>query len=62
MKLRKIEQTPQDDLFRLRLDQILNQRHPLYKLVSQIDWNATEERFRNPYSLMHMWSYFPKNI
>jgi len=58
MKPRKIEQIPQDTLFRLELDQ----RHALYKLASQTDWNAAEERFRNLYSLMHMWSYFPKNI
>ena len=50
MKPRKIEQIPQDDLFRLRLDQMLNQRHALYKLASQIDWNVAEEQFGNLYS------------
>ena len=50
MKPRKIEQIPQDDLFLLRLDQMLNQRHVLYKLANQIDWNAAEEQFGNLYS------------
>ena len=50
MKPRKIEKIPQEDLFRLRLDQILNQRHALYKLSSQIEWNAAEEQFGILYS------------
>ena len=50
MKPRKIEKIPQEDLFRLRLDQILNQRHALYKLASQIEWNAAEEQFGILYS------------
>ena len=50
MKPRKFEQIPQEDLFRLRLDQILNQRDALYKLASQIEWNAAEEQFGILYS------------
>ncbi len=50
MKPRKAEQIPQADLFRLRLDQMLNQRHALYKLSGQISWNAAETRFGNLYS------------
>jgi IS5 family transposase len=50
MKPRKAEQIPQADLFRLRLDQMLNQRHALYKLSSQINWNAAETQFGNLYS------------
>ncbi len=30
----------QGDLFRSRLDQILNRRHPLYRLADSIDWTA----------------------
>lgn len=50
MKPCKAEQIPQSDLFRLRLDQMLNQRHALYKLAGQIDWNAAEVQFGNLYS------------
>ena len=50
MKPRKIEQIPQSDMFRLRLDQMLNQRHALYKLASQIHWDAAENEFGNLYS------------
>lgn len=50
MKPRKSEQIPQADLFRLRLDQMLNQRHALYRLAGQIDWNSAEARFGNLYS------------
>ena len=50
MKPRKIEQIPQSDLFRLRPDQMLNQRHALYKLADQIHWDAAETEFGNLYS------------
>jgi IS5 family transposase len=50
MKPRKAEQIPQADMFRLRLDQMLNQRHALYKLSNQIDWNAAEVNFGHLYS------------
>ena len=50
MKPRKTEQIPQADMFRLRLDQMLNQRHALYKLADQIHWNAAETEFGNLYS------------
>jgi len=50
MKPRKAEQIPLSDMFRLRLDQMLNQRHAMYKLASQIDWNASEVKFGDLYS------------
>lgn len=50
MKPRKVEPIPQADMFRLRLDQMLNQRHALYKLSDQIDWNAAETQFGDLYS------------
>jgi IS5 family transposase len=50
MKPRKQEQIPQQDLFRLRLDQMLDQRHALYKLADQIEWHRAEEQFGSLYS------------
>ncbi len=50
MKPRKQEQIPQQDLFRLRLDQMLNQRHALYQLADQIEWHRAEEQFGSLYS------------
>ena len=50
MKPRKQEQIPQQDLFRLRLDQMLDQRHVLYKLADQIEWHRAEEQFGSLYS------------
>ena len=50
MKPRKSTPTPQADLFRLSLDQMLNQHHALYKLAGQIDWNAAETKFGELYA------------
>ncbi len=50
MKPHKQEQIPQQDLFQLRLDQMLDQRHVLYKLVSQIEWHRAEGQFGSLYS------------
>jgi len=33
-------QTPQDDLFRSRLSNLLDQRHPLVKLADRMDWSV----------------------
>ena len=35
----------QGDLFRSRLDQILNRRHPLYRLADSIDWSLFDSEF-----------------
>lgn len=35
----------QGDLFRSRLDQILNSRHPLFQLANRINWRFFEESF-----------------
>jgi IS5 family transposase len=35
----------QGDLFRSRLDQILNRRHPLFRLADGIDWTFFEKEF-----------------
>jgi IS5 family transposase len=38
-------QEAQGDLFRSRLDQILNNGHPLFKLARQIDWSFFDTEF-----------------
>ena len=40
----------QDDLYRSRLDQILNREHPLFVLADQIDWSVFDNKFGNLYS------------
>lgn len=45
MKPKKPESTPQEDIFRMKLEQLLNQRHELYRLARQVDWSSFEERF-----------------
>ncbi len=35
----------QGDLFRARLDQILNRQHPLYRLANSIDWSVFDREF-----------------
>lgn len=39
----------QGDLFRSRLDQMLDSSHPLFKLAQSIDWNAFEREFEPLY-------------
>ncbi|MDD2336615.1 MAG: IS5 family transposase [Geobacteraceae bacterium] len=39
----------QGDLFRSRLDQILNRRHPLYRLADSIDWATFDKDFGTLY-------------
>lgn len=40
----------QDDLFRSRLDHILNRKHPLFVLADQIDWSVFDSKFGSLYS------------
>jgi IS5 family transposase len=40
----------QADMFRSRLDNILNSRHPLFKLAGKIDWSVFEREFGPLYS------------
>ena len=47
MKPKQQRETP--DLFRSRLDQILNHRHPIFVLANQIDWSVFEEHFGKTY-------------
>ena len=37
--------TPQGDLFRARLEQIVDRGHELYRLADQIRWSVFEEEF-----------------
>jgi IS5 family transposase len=50
MKPKKQESSSCDDFFRMRLEQMLDQRHALYRLGVEIDWDVVEERFEKFYS------------
>lgn len=39
-----------EDIFRLRLEQMLDQRHALYRVAGKIDWSLAEQRFGGLYS------------
>jgi IS5 family transposase len=45
MKPREREVTGEQDLFRSRLDQIIDMNHALVKLARAIDWGFLEQRF-----------------
>ena len=45
MRPRERRDSGQNDLFRARLDQIVDLDHPLAKLARAIDWRFLEERF-----------------
>ncbi len=45
MKPRQSESSRNDDLFRVMLEQLINQRHELCRLAGVIDWQRCEERF-----------------
>jgi IS5 family transposase len=50
MKPRERRESGQQDLFKARLDQILNERHALVRLARLIDWRFLEERFGAVYT------------
>jgi len=50
MKPKKPKQRNQEDLFRSRLDQILDRQHPLYQLAHQIDWSIFDKKFGSLYA------------
>ncbi len=50
MRPREICATGAADLFRSRLDQIIDMRHALVKLSGVIDWRFLEERFGAAYT------------
>ena len=50
MKPKKQAHSASDDLFRMRLEQMLDQCHPLYRLAGNVGWAAVEERFGGLYA------------
>src|SRR5574337_988290 len=50
MRPKERKDSGQKDLFRARLDQIVDMTHPLCKLTATIDWSFLEERFGAVYS------------
>ena len=46
----KVTQQDQADLFRARLDQILDRTHPLFKLANQINWSVFDKQFGSLYA------------
>ncbi len=50
MKPKKPKQRDHEDLFRSRLDQILDRRHPLYLLANQIEWSVFDKKFGSLYA------------
>ena len=38
-------QTPQHDLFRMELGNLINPRHPLVQLAERIDWSVFEQKW-----------------
>ena len=50
MRPKERRDSGQNDLFRARLDQIVDMSHPLARLAATIDWRFLEERFGAVYS------------
>jgi hypothetical protein len=50
MRPRERRETGGQDLFRSRLDQIIDMSHALVKLARAIDWRVLEERFGSVYT------------
>jgi hypothetical protein len=50
MKPRERRETGEQDLFRSRLDQIIDMNHALAKLARTIDWGFLESRFGEVYA------------
>ena len=50
MRPRERRETGEQDLFRSRLDQIIDMNHPLAKLAWTVDWSFLEGRFGEVYT------------
>src|SRR6187200_348505 len=50
MRPKERRQSGQSDLFRARLDQIVDLDHPVVKLAAAIDWGFLEEQFGAVYT------------
>lgn len=44
MKPKRLEKSPTTDLFRTRLDNIINMRHELVKLSAAVDWDFLDTK------------------
>jgi hypothetical protein len=50
MKPKRDEKAPQEDLFRMRLENLIDCHHELVKLSAVINWAVLEERFGELYA------------
>ena len=50
MRPRERRESGEQDLFRSRLDQIIDPKHPLVTLGRTVDWSFLEERFGEVYT------------
>ena len=50
MRPKKHETTREDDLFRARLDQIINMKHELVQLAGKVDWGWLDGEIAPLYS------------
>src|ERR1700704_2821588 len=50
MRPRERRETGEQDLFRSRLDQIIDMKHPLVALARTVDWGFLEGRFGEVYT------------
>lgn len=50
MRPREMKRSPMNDLFRQRLDNIIDMRHELVKLAEIIDWSSLNDEFASLYS------------
>jgi len=50
MKPKKPKHQDQAEMFRSRLDQILDRKHPLFTLADQIDWTVFDNKFGKLYA------------
>lgn len=50
MRPREMKRSPTDDLFRQRLENLIDMRHELVKLSKIIDWSSLNDEFGNLYS------------
>jgi hypothetical protein len=50
MKPRERRETGQSDLFKARLDQVIDMSHPRVRLAQRIDWRCLEQKFGAVYT------------
>ena len=50
MQPKKLESNPHEDLFRSRLENIIDMRHPLLKLSEKVDWVKLSKHFEEYYA------------